>query len=145
MSNFSDVFAGIKTVLEANVQSTTPALQVMEHPPEQVNYFPAALITPDTFDPTLFFGGNSFEGRMRITVLVSSADAAEGWKALFDMIDPTETGKSIIKALKDNATLDGKVDTSLVVSVENIGRRAWFGGGFYFGFDVILEYTKTVA
>jgi hypothetical protein len=145
MSNFSDVFGGIKTVLEANVTSTTPALKVMEHMTDQVSYFPTAVIIPEEFDPTIFFGGNSFQGTMRIMVLLSSGEASAGFTQLYDMIDPTESGKSIIKALKDNPTLSSKVDDSLVRSVESIGRRQIFGGGDYFGFDVLLDFMKTVA
>lgn len=141
MSNYSDIFGGIKNKLEANVTN----LKVMEHPPESVNHFPAVLITPEPMDPTIAFGGNSFEADFRLTVLVSSADSPSGWTQLFDMIDPTTANRSIIKALKDNKTLNGKVDDSMVSMVENIGRRQWFGGGFYFGFDVVLKVVKSVA
>ena len=47
-------------------------------------------------------------------------------------------------AVRADRTLDGKVDDADVVRIENIGRRELWGG-FYFGFDAIVEFIKTVA
>jgi len=140
MSNYSDIFTGLKTILEANVTG----LKSHEHPPDHVNHFPSAIPIPDAFEPEMAFGGNTFDARIRIIVLVSSAESSVGWAALMDMIDPTTANKSIIKAIRDNRTLDSKVDSSRIVSVENIGRRELWGG-FYFGFDVVIEAIKAVA
>lgn len=140
MSNYGDIAGGIKTVVEAAVTK----MKVLDYPPEQVNQFPAVLVTPVSINPTVHFGGNTFEASFRLTVLVSSADVGSGWKELYDMIDPTDAN-SIIKALRDSPTLNGKVDTSVITEVTNIGRREWFGGGFYYGFDLTLEVAKAVA
>ena len=140
MSNYSDIFTGLKTVLEANVTG----LKAYEHPPESVNSFPAAILLPDPIDVRLFFGGNSFEAKIRIVTLVSAGDSPEGWAQLMDYIDPTTTNKSIVKAVRTDPKLDGKVDSSEIYLIDNIGRREWFGG-YYFGFDAHLEVSKTVA
>ena len=140
MSTYSDIAGGISTVLEANVTG----LQAEKYPPEAVNHFPTTLIIPETFDPSWAFGGNTMATKWRLITLVAAGDAPEGWTELYNMIDVTNASTSIIKALRDNPTLDGKVDTSEAMMVENIGRRQ-FGGGNYFGFDIILEAIKSVA
>lgn len=140
MSNFSDIAGGISTVLKANVTG----LQAGKYPTETVNHFPVTLILPEAFDPRWAFGGNTMATRWRLVTLVVSGDAPEGWAELYDMIDATAANTSIIKALRDNPTLNNTVDTSEVVAIENIGRRQ-FGGGSYFGFDVVLEAIKSVA
>jgi len=142
VSTFGDIPAGIETVLLANVSGTE--IKVLKHPPDQVNDFPAILVVPESVDPTIHFGGNSFEAVFRLIVLVSSAAAPEGWEALYNMIDPTDN-TSIIKALRADHTLDGKVDSSVIDSIENVGRRQWFGGGFYFGFDLLLNTVNSVG
>lgn len=140
MSNYSDLAGGISTILEANVTG----LQAEKYPPESVNHFPTTLILPDAFDPRWAYAGNTMNTRWRLVTLVAQGDAPEGWKKLYDMIDVTAANTSIIKALRDNPSLNSIADTSAVVLVENIGRRQ-FGGGNYFGFDLLLEAIKTVA
>ena len=140
MSNFSDIAGGISTILETNVTG----LQAEQYPPESINHLPATLILPEAFDPTWAFGGNTMNTRWRLITLVAAGDAPEGWTELYNMIDVTNASTSIIKALRDNPTLNATVDTSEAMMVENIGRRQ-FGGGNYFGFDIILEAIKSVA
>lgn len=143
MSNLSDVLGGIETVLEANVTG----LKCYKYPPDAVNHSPAVLILPtdEAFeDPEQNFGGNSFKLTLILTVLVASGDPESGWTQLVEMLDPTEANKSIIKALRDNKTLDGKADTSGPIAVRTIGRRN-YGEVSFFGADIILEAYKTVA
>ena len=141
MSNLSDIMGGIQTVL------TNGITDVMAHQylPDAVNHFPAVLIVPDgIFDPELAFGGNSFRFRFRLICLIVSEDSKEGFAQLMDYIDPTTANKSVIKAIRDAPTLDGKADTAGVVAIENIGRRV-YGNGTFYGFDAILEGIKSVA
>jgi len=140
MSNFSDAAAGLATTLEANVNG----LKAFGYPVDSVNHFPSVVILPEPVDVEIAFGGNTFTGRFRAVFLLASADSAEGFTQIYDYIDPTETNKSIVAAVRADRTLDGKVDDADVVRIENIGRRELWGG-FYFGFDAIVEFIKTVA
>lgn len=140
MSNYSDIAAGLVTILQNGVTG----LHAYNHPVDSVHEFPAAVLLPEAFDPEIAFGGNTFEAAIRVVVLVASGDTAEGFAALYDHMDPTEANKSFIKAVRDAPTLDGKVDSSRVGPLENVGRRELWGG-FYFGFDMLVHFVKTVA
>ena len=140
MSNFSDAIGGLQTVLQTDITE----LKVYDHPVDSVNEFPAGIIVPEAFDPRMTFSGNSFEGRLRLIVLLFRASTDEAYDSLYDYIDPTTAGKSIIKVVRDNKTLNSKVDDAQVVMIENIGRRTLWGGD-YVGFDAVIEFIKTVA
>ena len=140
MSNFSDVLDGLETALKAGITG----LQVYKGAPDDVKSFPAAILLPEPFDPRLAFSGNSWEGEIRIILLISSGKDENGWAQLWDYIDPTTATKSVIKAIEDDRALNAKVDDSEITRIENIGRRE-IGGGFQFGFDALLHYIKSVA
>ena len=132
---------GIETVLETNVTG----LKAYKYLPDSVNHPLACLIIPDgVFDPEQAFGGNSFKFRFRLKVLLVSGDPESGFNQLTEMMDPTTTDKSIIKAIRTDPTLNGKADTSGIIAIENYGRMD-LGNGQFFGFDAILEGYKTVA
>ena len=140
MSAYRDIAEGLKTVLENNI----PGLKAFAYPPDSINSFPAAAILPDPIDTEIAFEGNTFTCRFRIVFLVTSGDSAEGFLKLYDYIDPTEANKSVIKAVRTDPTLGAKADDSDVIRIETIGRRELWGG-WYFGFDAIIEVVKTVA
>lgn len=140
MSAYGDIVAGLVTVLEANITG----LKAYDYPVDSVNHFPAAVITPDPLDMEIVFGGNTFTATLRVVFLVSSGDDAVGFRALWDHIDPVETSKSVNKAVDTDRTLNGKADDSNVTRIENIGRRELWGG-FYFGFDALVEVVKSLA
>ena len=141
--DYYDAAVGLKTVLEANITG----LHAFFVPPESINEFPAAVILPEVLDPEIMFKGNTFTAAFRVVLLLSSGDTAEGFLALYDYVDPTETGKSVIAAVNADNTLNGEVDDAQVVSVENMGWRELYGpgGGRYFGLDAVVEFIKTVA
>lgn len=140
MSNYSNAAAGLITVLQNNVTG----LKGFDHPVDSVNQFPAAIVLPENMEPEIAFDGNTFTAVFRVVVLVTSGDTSSGFSLLYDHIDPTEPNKSIIAAVRADPTLDGKVDSSGVTLIENIGRRELWGG-FYFGFDALVEFVKSVA
>lgn len=140
MSNFSDVLLGLQTVLKNGITN----LQVYQGAPDSVNSYPAAILLPMNLDPRIAFGGNSFSGDIRILMIIASGKDENGWAQLWDYIDPTTVNRSVIKAIEDGRSLDGKVDDSEITSIENIGRRE-LGGGFQFGFDAVLHFLKSVA
>ena len=143
MSNLTDLLEGIETIIEANVTGA----KAFPYPPDAINHSPTVLILPtgEPFgDMEQAFGGNTFKVNLILTMLVASADPESGWKQLMNMLDPTAAGTSVIKALRDNPTLDGKADTSGVTAIRNVGRRMYNDNPF-FGADLLLEAYKSVA
>ena len=138
-SNYRNAAEGLVTVLQAGI----PGLHGFAYPPLNIYDFPAAVVIPESYDPRLAFQGNSFLGTLRVVMLVTSGDSSEGWRMLYRHLDPTRTSHSVIKAVRADKTLDGKVDDSDVMRVENVGRRALWGGDYY-GFDVVVSFIKTV-
>tara|TARA_R110000787_G_scaffold135015_2_gene247346 strand:- start:1487 stop:1909 length:423 start_codon:yes stop_codon:yes gene_type:complete len=139
MSVYSDIAAGIATTLRGNVTE----LLAFDFPPDSVNQFPAAVVIPEPIDTEIVIQGNTINPTFRIVFLVGSADAAEGFRALYDHIDPVEAGKSLLAAVRADRTMNGSVDDSDLIRIENIGRRELWGG-FYFAFDGLLDVIKTV-
>ena len=140
MSNYGDIAAGLVTVLEANISG----LQGFDHPTHSVQGFPAAIVLPEPVDTEIAFGGNSFTGGFRVVFLVSSADSAEGFAKLYDHIDTVAVNTSVVRAVRADPTLNGKVDSSDVTRIENIGQRSLWGVD-YFGFDAIVTFVKSVT
>ena len=140
MSAYSDIVAGLVTVLEANITG----LKAYDYPVDSVNTFPAAIILQEPLDLEITFGGNTFTTTFRVVFLLSSGDDAIGFRQLWDYIDPVEANKSVNKAVDTDRTLDGKADSSNVTRIENIGRRELWGG-FYYGFDALVDVVKTLA
>ena len=144
MSGMSDVFQGIKDTLINSTNGVDPGkpINVQIGIPDAVNDYPAALVRPnEPIDLMVAINGNTFQGTMRITILIRSADDAEGWKQLWDYIDPVAATKSVVRALRADRTLNSFVDDSQVRLIEGISKRA----EGVFGFDVLLDYIKTVA
>lgn len=138
MSNVSDIMAGLVTVLQNNITG----LKGYDRPVDSVQHFPAAILLPESIEPEIAIGGNSFKGVIRIVYLVAAGDDARGFALLYDAIDPTAASASVIKAVRTDPTLNGKVDSSGIMSIINIGRRKLWEG-FYFGFDAMLEFIKS--
>ena len=84
-----------------------------------------------------------FQGRIKVVVLVSSANTKEAHDALDQFIDPL--GASSIEAVVDaDNTWNGKVDDGRLVSIDSVGhRKLW--GGHYVGADFHLRFAKTVT
>ena len=139
-SNFADMAAGLATVLRNNITGAT----VAEYPADSVGGMPFFVVLPERVDYLLQIGGNTFEARFRVVVLLASGDDASGFIQLYDYIDPTFAGKGFRQAVDADRTLNGKADSSQVEYIENIGRRELFGG-WYFGFDAIVTAIKSVA
>ena len=142
MSGFSDIFAGLKTVLTNS--SGVSKSNVHMGAPDAINDYPAIALIPESFDMVVAFAGNSFEGDIRAKVFIKSGDDEEGWRQLWDYIDPTQASTSLVRAIRADRSLDGKVDGAEVMRIENISRSE-IGGGFLFTFDAIIHVIKAVA
>lgn len=140
MSNLSDVFAGIEAVLKNNITS----IVVYDHEPDNFNDWPAVVMETQGFDPVIAFQGNSFEAVIRLVVLYGKGEATEAYRDMYDGLDPTETNKSVIRALRADPTLNSTVDDSEVGEPEDFGRKQ-MSAGWFVGFDLPLSVIKTVA
>ena len=140
MSNVSDMVDGMATVLKNNIDG----IHTFNHPPDVINEFPAAVILIESIDPTIAFGGDDFEAVMRVLVFVNAGVSDEAFSQMYDHLDATQANKSVVAAIRADPTLDGKVDSSQITALENIGRRE-LPGGFYAGFDAVVEVVKTVT
>jgi hypothetical protein len=139
MSNFGDMATGLVTVLESNITN----LKGFNYPVDSVNSFPCAVVLPDSVDLAQTFD-NSIAATFRVVFLVSSADDRDGFRRLYDYIDPTESNKGFRAAIEADDTLDGKADSSQVLRIENIGRRE-IAAGWYFGFDALVVAIKGIT
>lgn len=140
MSNYSAISAGIVTILEAGITGA----KAFDYPPNSPgNQFPTFVVLPEPVSYEEVISGGLFTAGFRIICLLTSADDAEGFRALYNFIDPTQANESVHQVIRDDPTLNGSVDSSILVRAENIGRRE-INGGFYFACDLILETIKTV-
>ena len=140
MSAFDDAINGLETVLAANITG----LHVYNHPPQAVNQFPAAIILVDPFDPRVAFGGHTLEVNLRVVMLFGKGDSEQAFQQMYHSLDPTETNRSIVKAVEADRTLNSTVDDAVVKSLENMGLRELSQGQFA-GFDAVVGFLQTIA
>ena len=126
----------------ASILSNISGLRVLDYPAEAVSEFPAAVVMFESRDAVQTLGGSSFTGRIKVVLLVSSANTEEAYDALDQFMDPL--GASSIEAAVDaDNTWNGKVDDGRLVSIDGIGhRKLW--GGFYVSADFHLVFIKRV-
>ena len=113
------------------------------YPAGSVNEFPAAVVLFEGRDAAQTLGGSSFAGRIKVVLLVSSADTKQAYDTLDKYMDPLGT-TSIEAAVDGDNTWGGNVDDGRLVSVDNIGlRKLW--GGHYVAADFHIGFVKGVA
>ena len=135
-NEIGDAKAGLRARLE-----TIPGLRVLDHPPEAVHELPAAVVSLHSREASRTLGGGGFEGRMRVTVLVSSASTREAYAALDRFIDPSGP-QSVEAAVNGDTTWGGAVDDGRLTSVENVGARKLWGGS-YVAADFVFGFGKS--
>jgi hypothetical protein len=139
-TNIRSIVIAAGTTIGSRVSNS----QIYQYPPDSVNQFPAIIPIVESLDMAMVVRGNSFQGTLRIICLVERAEAKEAWLRMYDMMDTTGSGTSVIAALKADPTLGTSVDSSFIASVQNIGAKS-IGEHLYIGFDVILPFVLTVA
>ena len=123
--------------------STLSGLRVLDHPAESINEFPAAVVLFESRDAAQTLGGSSFAGKIKVVLLVSSANTQQAYDTLDQYMDPLGTS-SIEAAVDADNTWGSKVDDGRLVSVDNVGhRKLW--AGFYVGADFHFGFVKSVA
>ena len=139
-TNIRNIITGAGSAIGTRVTNS----QTYDYPPDSVNQFPAIIPLVESLDMSMVQGGNSFEGTLRIICLVERADTREAWLRMYDMMDTTGSGTSVIAALKADPTLGTSVDTSFIAGVQNVGAKE-LGGNMYIGFDVLVPFIRTVT
>lgn len=118
-------------------------LKVIDHPADSVHEFPVAVVLFESRGPMEALGGSTFTGKIKVILLVSSANTREAYDTLDLFMDPLGASSIEAKVDADN-TWAGKVDDGRLVSVDNVGsRKLW--GGFYVGADFHFRFVKGVA
>lgn len=121
MSDISEIYSGIRSVLITANSKLTVYTEPPAHPPT----YPNVVIEPTIEEPDydIDLGDNSWSFIIPLTVTVRSGQANEGWQELMKYLSPTGT-QSIKAGLRTDETLNGTVDTSILAipAVRNIGR-----------------------
>ena len=137
-NEIGDAKDGLATLL-----SNIAGLKVLDYPADSISEFPAAVVLFESRDVDETLGGSSFTGRIKVVVLVSSANTKEAHDALDQFIDPL--GASSIEAVVDaDNTWNGKVDDGRLVSIDSVGQRKLWGG-HYLAADFHFRFVKTVT
>lgn len=127
----------------ASLLSGIAGLRVLDQPPESVSELPAAVIMLESRDAALTLGSKSFIGRIKVVLLVASADRQEACDTLDQFMDPLGAS-SIEAAVSADPTWNGAVDDGRLVGIENIGpRKLW--GGHYIGADFRFRFVKQAS
>ena len=118
-------------------------LKVLDYPPAALHEFPAAVLLFESRDARQTLGGSSFAGKIKVVLLVLSANTQQAYDSLDGYMDPL--GANSIEATVDaDNTWGAKVDDGRLVSIANVGhRKLW--GGWYVGADFHFEFVKKVT
>ena len=139
-TNIRAIVIGVGSAIGTRVTNS----QVYDYPPDSVNQFPAIIPTLESMDMSMVQAGNAFEGTLRIICLVEKAETREAWLRMYDMMDTTGSGTSVLAAIKADPTFGTSVDSSFIAGVQNIGAKT-VGDHQYIGFDVMVPFVRTVT
>ena len=127
----------------ASLLSGISGLKVLDYPAGTINEFPAAVVLFESRDAMQTLGGSSFAGKIKVVLLVSSADTQQAYDTLDQYMDPLGSN-SVEAAVDGDNTWGGNVDDGRLTSVGNVGhRKLW--GGYYVGADFHFEFVKSVS
>ena len=133
-----DAKDGLGTLL-----STISGLRVLDYPADSISEFPAVVALFESRDAVETLGGSSFTGKIKVILLVASANTKEGYDTLDEFMAPLGAN-SVEAAVDADNTWNAKVDDGRLVSVDNVGlRKLW--GGYYIGADFHFRFVKSVA
>ena len=127
----------------AALLSTISGLRVLDYPADSISEFPAAVILFESRDALETLGGSTFTGKLKVVLLVSSANTQQAYDSLDQLMDP-QGASSIEAAVDADTTWGANVDDGRLVSIDNVGQRKLWGG-LYVAADLHLRFTKSVA
>ena len=109
-------------------------------PPAALNELPAAVVLFESRGASRTLGGSGFAGRVRVTLVVSTADAERGVRQAVRLHVGRREKSSIEAAAASDPTWGGSVDDGRLASIDNAGRRRLWGGEYVaadFHFEVV--------
>ena len=127
----------------AALLSNISGLKVLDYPADSVNEFLVAVVLFESRDPIETLGGSTFSGRIRVVLLVSSANTQQAYDTLDLFMDPLGTS-SVEAAVDADNTWGAKVDDGRLVPIDNVGQRKLWGG-HYVAADFHFRFAKTVT
>ena len=127
----------------ASLLSNISGLKVLDYPAESVHEFPVAVVLFESRDAAETLGGSSFTGKIKVVVLLSSANTQEVYDTLDQFMDPLGSN-SVEAAVDADNTWGGNVDHGRLVSIGNVGQRKLWGG-VYVGADFHFRFVKGVS
>lgn len=149
MSDFSDISAGVKVVLE----TANPALRVYTEPPPSILEYPCIIVEPviESVRYGLDLADNTWAFTMPLTLTLRHGSAQEGWQELKKYLSPTGT-ESIFAGIATDATLNNTVDFAILGPlggegdpVRNVGRDPEDDGGQQvYGATFLLTVCETL-
>ena len=122
--------------------STIDGLRTLDYPADSISEFPAAVALFEGRDDLDTLGGSGFVGRIRVTLLVASANTKEAYDALDEFMAP-QGPKSVEAAVNADNTWRGTVDDGRLLTLDNIGPRKLQGGN-YITADFHLRFIKSI-
>ena len=137
-NEIKDAKDGLSTLLD-NISG----LKVLDYPADSVHEFPAAVVLFESRDAMETLSGSTFAGKIKVVLLVSSANTQQAYDTLDAYMDPLGTSSLEAAADADN-TWGGKVDDGRLVSVDNVGQRKLWGA-YYVAADFHFRFLKAVS
>ncbi len=104
-------------------------LKVLDYPAESINEFPVAVVLFESRGAFETLGGSTFAGRIKVILLVSSANTQQAYDTLDEFMAPLGAN-SIEAAIDADNTWNSKVDDGRLLSIDNVGQRKLWGGNF---------------
>ena len=136
-NEIKDAKDGLVTLL-----STITGLNVLDYPADSTNEFPAAIVLFESRDAMETLGGSTFTGKIKVMLLISSANTLQSYDTLDGYMDPL--GSTSIEAAVDaDNTWGGNVDDGRLVSIDKVGQRK-LASGTYVGADFHFGFVKAV-
>jgi hypothetical protein len=142
LSDLSDIFAGVKSVLEAR----NSKLRVYTEPPSGALQYPCLVMEQDiTIDYDVALSGNSWDVRLPATLYVRHGKPEVAWQEIQKYVSPTGT-ESIKAGVESDNTLNSAVDDSelegLVVVQRDIDDENRF---WTFSARFVIHALETIA
>ena len=122
--------------------SNIEGLRALDYPADSIGEFPAAVVLFEGRDPLDTLGGGGFAGRIKVTLLVASANTREAYDALDEFMAP-QGAKSVEAAVNADNTWHKTVDDGRLLTLDNVGPRKLHGGS-YVAADFHFRFIKSI-
>ena len=84
-------FTLIEVLISVTLLSTITGLNGLDYPADSANEFPAAIVLFESRDALETLGGSTFTGKIKVMLLISSANTLQSYDTLDGYMDPLGT------------------------------------------------------